>query len=280
MKKFLGLFTFIVVVFGINDLTLAASPDLQILAGHVEGMLAGSGEDFHYDNFYLVKEDPRFQFFNLLSLDHVQEPFPIPVAPYNRAAQFGGWLVDPSGNSCMNTRAFVLKRDSATAPVMSANGCTVVSGTWNDPYTGLPHLKAADVQIDHVVALKNAYMTGAHEWNQAKRCLYANYMGNNYHLLSVDGPQNLKKSDYSPARYVPPNKAFVCEFLKDWLNIKLIWTLRITPPEADAIQNLVNSNNCDPAKFVVPAASLTEQRQFMDAHANLCNLPGAEFIKF
>lgn len=243
-------------------------------------VLKASGEDFNYPNYFRIKEDPRFQFFNLLAMDEVSEKFPLPTVPYNRAAQFGGWLADVSGATCMNTRAFVLVRDSATQVTMTPNGCTVKSGTWNDPYTAAQLVSANDIQIDHVVALKNAYMTGAHEWNQAKRCLYANYMGNKFHLLSVDGPQNLKKSDLSPAGYTPPNKKFVCEFIKDWLNIKLIWSLRVTPTENDAIQSIAVDNNCDPAKFVVTAASLQEQRKFMADNANLCTAPGLAIVPF
>ena len=213
-------------------------------------------------------------------MDTIPEKFPLPAEPYDRAKQFGGWLVDTSGKSCMNTRAFVLVRDSVTPVTMTANHCTVSTGSWNDPYTGQPHLTAASIQIDHVVALKNAYMTGAHQWDQAKRCLYANYMGNNFHLLSVDGPQNIKKSDHTPQKYTPPNKAFVCEFIRDWMTIKLIWSLRITPTEGDAIQALVADNNCAPEQFMVPNSLIQAQRQYMTDNADLCSRHGLSVVGF
>ena len=268
MKKLVGILSLLLSVQVFAD----TRENLQILGG--------SGEDFVYTEYYRVKDDPRFQFYNLLALETVTEQFPLPAVPYNRDQQFGGWLRDNSGKTCMNTRGFVLVRDSVTEVTKTASGCTVTDGNWNDPYTGRPHLKASDIQIDHVVALKNAYMTGGHEWNAAKRCLYANFMGNNFHLLPVNGPQNMKKSDHTPAGYVPPNKKFVCEFIKDWLNIKLIWSLRITPPEGAAIQQIAQDNQCDPKQYIVPAEALHTQRQYMEAHADLCNLPTVTLEKF
>ncbi len=123
-------------------------------------------------------------------------------------------------------------------------------------------------------------MTGGHEWNFLKRCLYANYLGNKFHLIPVDGPQNLKKSDHTPAVYVPPNRAYTCEFVKNWLNIKLIWSLRITPKEGEAIQKIVRDNHCDPEMYKVSMQSLDEQDRFMEEHANLCASPTVQLQSF
>lgn len=239
-----------------------------------------SDEDFVYSNYFKVRVDPRAQTIDLLNFENIQETFPLPTEPYKRDVHFGGWLRDNRADSCLNTRGKVLVRDSVTTPTFSANGCTVQKGTWNDPYTGRPHLTASSIQIDHLVALKNAYMTGAHEWNFAKRCLYANYMGNQFHLLSVDGPENLKKSDHTPHAYVPPNKTYTCQFVKNWLNVKLIWSLRITPQEGNAIQNIVETNNCNPQDFVVSMQSLNEQQRYMADHADLCSTAGLQLEAF
>ena len=229
-----------------------------------------SDEDFNYSDFYQIKEDPRLQFINLLVFDHINEKFPLPAIPYNRDTHFGGWLRDNTGGTCLNTRGKVLVRDSASSVSYSPNGCTVEGGHWDDPYTALIYTSAKDIQIDHVVALKNAYMTGAHEWDFKKRCLYANYLGNEFHLLSVNGKENLKKSDSSPSAYVPPNKTYTCQFIKVWLNIKLIWTLRETPKEREAIIKIATENNCNPQDFIISAVNLKEQRNFMADNANLC----------
>lgn len=242
--------------------------------------LLKSDEDFNYPDYYQIKEEPRLQYINMLVFDHILEKFPIPTVPYSRDSHFGGWLRDSAGGSCLNTRGKVLVRDSSSRVTYTPSGCTVDAGSWDDPYTARLHTSSKDIQIDHVVALKNAYMTGAHEWDFKKRCLYANFMGNNFHLLSVNGKENLKKSDSTPSGYVPPNKGFTCEFVKDWLNIKLIWSLRTTPKETTAIMNIVNENLCDPQSFIVSAADLKIQRDFMADHADLCNVPAASIEKF
>jgi hypothetical protein len=233
-----------------------------------------SNDDFKYTHYYMVKIDPAATSVDLLTFDDIQQTFPLPAVPYNRANQYGSWLADE--NSCLNTRAKVLARDSAAPVTYLPNGCTVDKGTWNEPYTGNLHTSSKSIQIDHVVPLKNSYMNGGHEWEPAKRCLYANYLGNNFHLLSVDGPENLHKGDTTPAQYMPPNKAFACEYIKDWLTIKTIWSLRITPREADAIQQLVATNNCDRTQMTVTAQFLADQHRFMEDNKDLCRgtIPG------
>ena len=230
-----------------------------------------SDEDFIYSDFYQIHMDAQARTINLMKFDKINKTFPLPAEPYKRDEHFGGWLRDTTDGSCLNTRGKVLVRDSESNVTFNAGGCTVESGDWNDPYTARLHTEAKDIQIDHVVALKNAYMTGAHEWDYMKRCLYANYMGNNFHLMSVNGPENLKKSDHSPSGYIPPNKKFTCEFVRSWLNIKLIWSLRITPKEGDAIKKIAKDNSCDDQIFEVPAEKLQEQKDFMRDNANLCD---------
>lgn len=254
-----------------------------------------SGEDFDtYQSYYKIKtplvnesadgdvNDPDADptSINMLSFVKINKKFPMPAVPYNRDNHFGGWLRDEGEGSCLNVRAKVLIRDSEKPVTFSPSGCTVATGEWNDPYTARLHTKASDIQIDHVVALKNTYMTGAHEWDFPKRCLYANFMGNKFHLMSVNGPENMKKSDHSPAGYVPPNKRFTCEFLKRWLNIKLIWDLRITPQEGDTIQRLAKDNKCNTNMFKVSAQELAEQHRYMEDNADLCANANATLMAF
>lgn len=239
-----------------------------------------SDEDFNYPDYYQIHVDPRLQNIDMLAFDHITEKFPMPAVPYNRDLHFGGWLRDSGVDSCLNTRGKVLIRDSSSSVTFFPNGCAVETGSWNDPYTARLHTHSKDIQIDHVVALKNAYMTGAHEWDFKKRCLYGNFLGNNFHLMSVNGKENMKKSDSTPSGYVPPNKAFTCQFVKNWLYIKLIWELRTTPKETTAIKNIVRDNNCDTQSFIVPAAELTEQREYMEHHADLCQGPSVSIEKF
>jgi hypothetical protein len=230
------------------------------------------GDDsFNYPDYYQVKEDPRFQFVNLLVFDHIKESFPKPAIPYNRKNQFGTWIQDQVNHTCLNTRGLVLIRDSLSSVTYAASGCSVSRGDWNDPYSDQHFTSASEIQIDHFVPLKNAYMTGAHEWTYLKRCQYANYIGNAFHLIAVSGTENMKKSDSSPSQYVPPNQDYVCAYLKQWLEVKTIWTLRVTPKEADALKAKVASHNCNPEDFIVPTQFLTEQRKYMADHADICS---------
>lgn len=252
----------------------------KLSTGSVHLDLLKSNEDFNYPDFYKIKESSTQetpQDINLLTLDHHLEKFPLPEVPYKRDTHFGGWLRDRSNGSCLNTRGKVLVRDSARDVTYKPGSspdkpqqCTVDGGEWNDPYTAHVFTSAQDIQIDHLVALKNAYMTGAYEWDFKKRCLYANYLGNNFHLLSVNGRENQLKSDHTPEGYIPPNGSYVCQFVKQWLNVKLIWSLRITPKEATAIDQIVSEHQCKPQIFAVSHDELARQREFMTTHANLC----------
>ncbi|MDG0816020.1 HNH endonuclease family protein [Bdellovibrio svalbardensis] len=207
---------------------------------------------------------------SLLQFDHHNESYGDVNEPYNRSKHFGGWINDKNDDTCYNTRAKVLIRDSKTPVTVSSSGCTVVAGSWDEPYTGNQLTKASDIQIDHFVPLKNTYISGGWRWDFRKRCLYANFLGNSFHLISADGPQNMKKSDRTPEEYMPPNKAYACQYLEQWLKVKLIWELGLTPPEKQAVVSLIEQNHCDLSKFNYSAQDLQQQRAFMADNMNLC----------
>ncbi len=227
-----------------------------------------SGEEFNYLQFYQVAENFESSSSSLLTMLQVEKKFPKPTVPYHRLNHFGGWLRDDA--KCINTRAEVLRRESRVSVTYSESGCSVQSGEWFDGYTNKLFTKAEDIQIDHFVPLKNAYMSGAHEWSSKKRCLYANYMGNKFHLLPISSKENLKKSDHAPNEYVPPNGTYICQYLVQWLKVKLIWSLRMTPPEAKAILAKALQAKCDPADFVMTNDELSAERRYMKDHENLC----------
>lgn len=224
-------------------------------------------DTFKY-SYYFVFAETADATINLSAFKRVNENFPQPAQDYDRDTQFGEWI-KPLKDSCLNTRGIVLQRDSSVKVGINEK-CFVTNGAWYDPYTDKNYNDSADIQIDHVVALKNAYMTGAHSWNNTKRCLYANYLGNDFHLLAVNGPENMKKSDKSPLDYVPPNRKYVCEYLRNWLQIKYIWDLKMTPREVAAIQNEIQENQCSDQDFTISKADIKSQHQYMETHKNLC----------
>ncbi len=190
--------------------------------------------------------------------------------PYNRKKHFGAWI-SPQDGDCRNTRALVLTRDSAVPVEMNSNGCTVASGFWRDPYSGRDFTQAADIQVDHVVPLKNAYISGADQWASKRRCLYANFLGNGFHLMPVLGSENMKKSDKTPAGYMPPDGAYACQYLANWLKIKLIWQLELSTSEKTAIENLAKQNQCSLAILSYSDRDLDAQRQFIADKKDLCH---------
>lgn len=212
---------------------------------------------------------------SLLSWEHHPQRFPSPVERYDRDRHFGGWVDDPSDNNCYDTRAKVLIKSSRRAVQFSpSNRCRVDSGEWAEPYVGRTHLRATDVQIDHVVALKNAYVSGGSRWNFLGRCLFANYLGNDFHLLAVDGRENMRKSDKTPADWLPPNPGARCEFMRAWLSIKVLWGLVLSPREAAGIREAVQRLGCRPETFALTPEYLAQQRQIMGQLMGLCARAG------
>ncbi|MNK93284.1 hypothetical protein D3C87_1134360 [compost metagenome] len=192
------------------------------------------------------------------------------VEKYNRAKHFGSWIRGHNDNRCLNTRGLVLERDSQGPVSYSSDGCSVKTGHWQDPYAGRSFTDAADIQIDHFVPLKNAYISGAADWTPKKRCLYANFLGNDFHLIAVLGRENMRKSDKSPVGYMPPNAAYRCQYLNQWLKVKMIWAMNLSSEEANRIADLVKENYCDLASFRYSESELLEQRQIIADNANLC----------
>lgn len=208
---------------------------------------------------------------DLMTWDHHEETLQDPSVPYNRKNHYGTWVRDPRDTTCYNTRAKVLIR-SSSVPVSfsSSNRCSVRGGEWHDPYSNRQYTDAADVQIDHFVPLKNSYVSGAWKWTGKKRCLYANFMSNDFHLMAVNGPDNMKKGDRTPEGFMPPNVGYACRYLANWLKIKLIWNLALTPSEGNAIARLARQNHCDSVTLSMATQDLSQQRRAVLDNMDLC----------
>lgn len=155
-----------------------------------------------------------------------------PKTGYART-QFGdGWATT---GGC-DTRNIILHRDLVDTVV--SDDCKIMSGTLNDPYTGtaIAFTRGANtsalVQIDHVVALSNAWQTGAQQLSEARRIELAN---DPLELLAVDGQANQKKSDGDAATWLPANKAFRCQYVARQIAVKQKYSLWVTPPEKQAM---------------------------------------------
>ncbi len=195
---------------------------------------------------------------NWISNEKPDEPL---TEDYNRMKQFGRWVQFKKTKGCYDTRAQVLIRDSVVkAESTDDKKCTIEKGEWHDPYSGQVLTQDSDVQIDHMVPLKAAYSAGASTWSRAKKCVYANFTAVSFHLISTSNFENQSKSDKSPEDYIPPNKDYVCTYLKNWLSVKLIWKLKMTESEAQAISNKIKEYNCNPNDFFLQRSAVQQAR--------------------
>ena len=179
--------------------------------------------------------DSRYQA-TITSLDKLAVKGRAPKSGYSRS-QFGdGW----SKIGACSTREIILARD-LTEPKID-DTCRVQSGQLADPYTGKTILfqrgptTSSQVQIDHVVALSNAWQTGAQQLSYRQRIVLAN---DPLELLAVDGPANQQKSDGDAATWLPSNKSFRCQYVARQIAVKARYKLWVTPAEKQAIQNVL-----------------------------------------
>ena len=183
------------------------------------------------------------------------------ISRYDRQKHFGGWQTQDPNNRCSRTREVVLIRQSdPRRPAQSNSSCRVVKGLWLDPYTGAQVSDPSYLQIDHVVPLRHAYYAGAHSWSGAERCHYANFVYNTFHLIAVDSHENMSKGARAPDTYMPPNERFHCEYLNDWLKIKIIWRLWSSTAEVNAIERRFAEANCPNWLRYISADELSNQR--------------------
>ena len=164
-----------------------------------------------------------------------------PKTDYDRA-RFGQAWADVDRNGC-DTRNDVLRRDLTRYTLKAGTyGCLVLKGTLHDPYTGRTiafvrgQTTSMAVQIDHVVALSDAWQKGAQGWTTAKRTAFAN---DSLNLLAVDGPSNARKGDGDAATWLPPAKAYRCEYVARQVAVKSRYGLWVTRAERDAIARVL-----------------------------------------
>lgn len=157
---------------------------------------------------------------------------------YNRA-DWPHWI-DASGN-CLDTRAEVLVRDSTTTVTFNEAGCRVVTGRWVDPWTGLTFTVAADIDVDHTVALANAHRSGGWAWDTNRRRAFANDLDYPGTLRPMDRAANIAKGDKGPEAWRPPLAATWCEYATDWATIKITWELTVTTNEHAALDEMLGT---------------------------------------
>lgn len=170
---------------------------------------------------------------------------------YDRDAFGQAWL-DVDRNGC-DTRNDILRRDLTGPEFVEGSRCQVAGGTLREPYTGHPitFRRGAEsskaVQIDHVVALGDAWQKGAQLLTAQEREHLANDPLN---LIAVDGPANQDKSASDAATWLPPNKAFRCHYVARQISVKAAYQLWVTPAEKEAMKRVLGA--CPQQQTIVP----------------------------
>ncbi|BBZ15051.1 GmrSD restriction endonuclease domain-containing protein [Mycobacterium branderi] len=172
-----------------------------------------------------------------------------PKTGYERSLFGQPWSDDvtvPDGHNGCDTRNDILRRDLVEVELKpGSHGCTVLTGVLNDPYTGTTvefhrgQGTSSQVQIDHVVALSDAWQKGAQQWDADKRRNFANDPAN---LQATTGAINEQKGDGDAATWLPPNKSYRCTYVSRIVDVKATYGLWVTQAEHDAIARILS--NC------------------------------------
>lgn len=174
----------------------------------------------------------------------------LPVAAETRTgydrAKFSGWI-DADGD-CRDTREEVLAAESLVA----VRGCDIQSGKWRSYYDGVVTYDSTALDIDHLVALAEAWDSGAKRWTAATRTRYANDLGDSRSLVAVTASSNRSKGDRDPAEWMP--QLGRCTYVKQWVAVKIRWRLNVDSTEKQALAR--QASTCTNAIITVRRASI------------------------
>ena len=163
-----------------------------------------------------------------------------PKTGYDRSS-FGDWA-DPDKNGC-DSRNDILNRDLESITYkFSNNKCIVMTGVLSDPFSGekIEFLRGVGssnlIQIDHVVAVSDAWQKGAFKWEPATKIAFYNDPLN---LMAVKGVLNSQKGDGDAATWLPPRKSYRCSYVARQIAVKAKYSIWITQAEKTAMKNIL-----------------------------------------
>jgi len=169
-----------------------------------------------------------------------------PKTGYARDEFYSSW---PTIDGC-NLRQRIIRRELGATALLGDDNCTVISGEYDEPYTGVHKIFSeraeltVGVQIDHVVALSDAWQKGAQNLSRESRYALATDPLN---LLAVDSSANQTKSDGDAATWLPSNKSFRCQYVARQVSVKYKYSLWVTEAEHDAIAKVLANCPSEPA---------------------------------
>lgn len=172
----------------------------------------------------------------------------LPVARETRAGydrdKFNHWI--DSDDDCQDTRDEVLAAESLVA----VEGCDIQSGQWYSWYDGEETEDSTSFDVDHFVALAEAWDSGAKRWTNATRERFANDLRDGRSLVAVSASSNRSKGDRDPAEWLPALHR--CRYVARWVAVKIRWKLRVDTTEQAALADLVA--DCDNRMITVRTA--------------------------
>lgn len=137
------------------------------------------------------------------------------------------------------SRQVMLSRDGHD--VVTDSNCQPTSGRWYSAFDGVwVHDDPSRISVDHMVALSEAWKTGASSWSTARRTEFANDVGNTQLWLATPS-SNSSKGDKDPSEWMPPNRAVHCDYVKSWINVKYVYDLTVTSTEKSSLQNTIDT---------------------------------------
>jgi hypothetical protein len=162
-------------------------------------------------------------------------------------SKFRLWI-DFDKNSC-DTRNEVLISESKVALKLGPK-CSLKLGKWTSKYDNVQTSNAKDLDVDHMVPLKEAWQSGAFKWNEAARTAFANDLGFAGSLIAVTAKSNRSKGEKDPNLWMPTQKNYRCEYISNWIAVKYRWSLSVDISEKNFL--VAEVKNCG-AKATVAA---------------------------
>jgi len=155
--------------------------------------------------------------------------------PYDRSL-FRHWI-DADGDGC-NARREVLIAEAIEAPTIG-DRCDLIGGLWYSAFDGVTSDDDSSFDVDHMVPLSEAWDSGANEWSSDRRRAFANDLDLPQALIAVSASSNRSKGDKDPADWLPPLQSYRCQYVEDWVRVKVKWELSVDQREFSAIRSLL-----------------------------------------
>jgi hypothetical protein len=142
--------------------------------------------------------------------------------------------VDTADADVCNARYEVLIAEAVTKPRVTSS-CRLYGGKWRSKYDGKTTTDPSTFDVDHVVALAEAWGSGAKRWTAGTRQRFANDLRYGASLIAVSASSNRSKSDREPGQWMPPTTSYRCTYVKRWIAVKWRWDLAVNTAEKSSL---------------------------------------------